>query len=70
MNNQKEITVKVTGMSCSHCEATVKRTLEGIEGIINVEADNQKETVRLTGLNIDLELVRDKINGLGYRYVG
>lgn len=70
MNNQKEISIKVTGMSCSHCEAAVKRSLEGIEGITNVEADNQNETVRLTGSNIDLEQVRDKINGLGYRFVG
>ena len=70
MENLKELTIRVTGMSCMHCEATVKRSLEGMEGIVNVEADNKSETVKITGSNIDLERVRDQINRLGYKYIG
>ncbi len=70
MDTTKEITVKVTGMSCSHCEATVKRNLEALEGITNVEADNQNQKVKVSGSNIDLEKVKETINGLGYKFVG
>ena len=70
MDNQKELTIKVAGMTCAHCEAAVKRGLEGMEGIVNVEADNKNETVKITGSNIDLEQVRQKINNLGYKYIG
>jgi uncharacterized protein len=70
MNATNEVTIKVTGMTCSHCEAAVKRNLEAMEGIINVEANNRSEEVKITGSNIDLERVKDKINGLGYKFVG
>lgn len=70
MENQKQLTIKVAGMSCAHCESTVKRSLESMEGIVNVEADNASGTVKITGANIDLELIREKINNLGYKYIG
>ena len=28
-----EKTMKIEGMMCGHCEARVKKTLEGIEGV-------------------------------------
>lgn len=70
MNTSNEVTVKVAGMTCSHCEATVKRNLEAMEGITNVEANNKSEEVKISGSNIDLERIKDKINGLGYKFVG
>jgi copper chaperone CopZ len=70
MDNTKEITVKVTGMTCPHCEAAVKRNIEAMEGIINVEADRQNQNVIISGSNIDLEKVTEIINNLGYKFVG
>lgn len=64
------ITVKVTGMTCSHCEATVKRNLENLSGITNVVADNKSNTVKITGSDINLEKVKETVNGLGYTFVG
>jgi uncharacterized membrane protein YraQ (UPF0718 family) len=64
------ITVKVTGMTCSHCEATVKRNLEALKGITTVVADNKSGTVKITGSDIDLEKVKTTVNGLGYNFVG
>lgn len=64
------MTIKVTGMSCQHCESTVKRNLEAMEGITDVEADNRNETVKISGSNIDLEKVKETINSLGYKFVG
>ncbi len=70
MNATNEVTVKVAGMSCSHCEATVKRNLEAMEGITDVEANNRSQEVKIKGANIDLEKVKDKINSLGYKFMG
>ena len=64
------ITVNVTGMTCSHCEATVKRNLEALSGITNVIADNKSNTVKITGTDINLEKVKTTVNGLGYNFVG
>jgi uncharacterized membrane protein YraQ (UPF0718 family)/copper chaperone CopZ len=63
------ITVTVTGMTCSHCEANVKRNLEALNGITNVVADNKSNTVKISGTNIDLQKVKSTVNGLGYRFV-
>lgn len=64
------IIVKVEGMTCSHCEATVKRNLEALSGITNVVADNKNNTVKITGSNINLHKVESTVNGLGYKYQG
>ena len=63
------LTVKVTGMSCSHCEANVTKNLEAIEGIDKVVADHNNDAVKITGSNIDLEKVKQVVNELGYNYV-
>lgn len=70
MNKTEGITVKVTGMTCSHCEANVKRNLEALKGITEVVADNHSETVKISGSGFDLEKVKQTVNELGYKYVG
>ena len=39
-----EKTLKVEGMMCPHCEATVKKALEAIDGVSVAEADHVKGT--------------------------
>jgi copper chaperone CopZ len=70
MKKEEGITVTVTGMTCSHCEATVKRNLEALSGISNVVADNKTSTVEISGGNFDLEKVKSTVNGLGYKFEG
>ena len=70
MEKVEGITVKVEGMTCSHCEANVKRNLEALNGITNVVADNKNNTVKITGSNINLQKVEATVNGLGYKYQG
>jgi Cu2+-exporting ATPase len=33
--------LQIDGMMCTHCEASVKKALESVEGILNAEADWQ-----------------------------
>jgi uncharacterized protein len=68
MTKTEGITVKVTGMTCSHCEANVKRSLEALAGIEEAIADNRSQTVKITGSAIDLEKVKETVNGLGYNF--
>ena len=70
MEKLEGITVKVTVMTCSHCEATVKRNLEALKGITSVIADNKSNTVKITGTGINLEKVKKTVTGLGYNFVG
>ncbi len=70
LNKTEGITVKVDGMTCSHCEASVKKNLEALNGISNVVADNGTGTVKITGSNINLEKVKEIVTSLGYKFVG
>ena len=65
----KGMTVKVSGMTCSHCETSVKNNLEKIPGIAAVVADNNSGTVKISGKNINLQKVKQTINNLGYTFI-
>jgi copper chaperone CopZ len=69
MKKTRGITINVSGMTCSHCEATVKKHLEALNGIEEVQADNKSGTVQISGSRIDLEKVKDTISGLGYQFL-
>lgn len=69
MKKEDGITIKVNGMTCSHCEANVKKNLEALKGINNVEADNKSNLVKIVGTNINLEKVKSTVNELGYDFV-
>ncbi len=40
----KQIELKVTGMSCTHCEMRVKKALESVKGVQSAKADHKKGT--------------------------
>lgn len=64
------ISITVEGMTCSHCEANVKRKLETIGGINRVVANNDTDTVRISGDNYSMEEVKETVEGLGYKFIG
>ncbi len=51
--NNKEMqtmkkTMKIEGMMCGHCEATVKKALEGLDGVASAEVSHEKGTAVVT----------------------
>ena len=49
IKNEKEIktmekTIKIEGMMCGHCEATVKKALEALDGVISADVSHDKGT--------------------------
>jgi uncharacterized membrane protein YraQ (UPF0718 family)/copper chaperone CopZ len=69
IKRMRGITVNVSGMTCSHCETSVKNNLEKIPGIAAVVADNNSGTVKISGNNINLQKVKQTINDLGYKFI-
>lgn len=41
-------TMKIEGMMCGHCEATVKKALEGIEGVVEAVVSHEKGTAEVS----------------------
>ena len=68
----KEIyqSIRVEGMTCPHCEATVTRTLLKLEGIEEVVADRNNSQVNIMGEKIDLSEIEQAVNEIGYQFKG
>lgn len=63
-------TLKIEGMTCSHCEASVTRNLLKLDGIDEVVANKNTSEVKIAGKKIDLKAVEKVIAEIGYHYKG
>ena len=63
--------ILVEGMTCEHCENTVKKALEEIDGIEKAEASHETKQVTLvTSKEIPEDILRKVIEEKGYQYKG
>ncbi|MBQ4288343.1 MAG: heavy-metal-associated domain-containing protein [Clostridia bacterium] len=63
-------TVVIEGMMCMHCEATVKKALENIEGIESAEVSHEKGTaVITTTCDVDPEVIKKAVEDKDYKFV-
>lgn len=69
-DNMKE-TVKIDGMMCSHCEATVKKALEALDGVESAEVSHEAGTAVVT-LTKDVadETIKQTIEAKDYKVLG
>ncbi len=66
-----EKTLKVEGMMCGHCEATVKKALEAIDGVSAAEADHVKGTATVTlTKDVSTEVLKKAIEDKDYKVIG
>ena len=49
-------TMEIKGMMCPHCEATVKKALEAVEGVTGAEVSHEKGTAVVS---MDAEIAND-----------
>lgn len=61
-------TVKIKGMSCQHCVASVTEALKAIPGISRVQVDLQKGEARYEGDAV-LETIKKEIARIGFEVV-
>ena len=64
---QMEVTLKIEGMMCQHCENRVKKALEALPGVEEaaVSHTDKSAVVRLSG-EVPLETLRKAVEDEGY----
>lgn len=69
-NKSMEITMKVEGMMCSHCEAAVKKALESIAGVAEATPDHTKGTVIVKlSEEVDFEVLKKAVEDKDYKVI-
>lgn len=63
--------IKINGMSCGHCVASVTKALNEIEGITDVQVDLEKGAATYEQeKEIALETIKDAISKIGFEVAG
>ena len=64
----REITLPITGMTCTNCSATVERTLRKTEGVdeASVNYASERATVRFDPVKVREDRLLERIAGAGY----
>ncbi len=65
------ITIKIKGMTCSGCVASVERVLKGIDGVeqADVSLDQAQATVNYATDRVDVARLRSAIEDAGFDVV-
>ncbi|MDQ3320347.1 MAG: heavy-metal-associated domain-containing protein [Actinomycetota bacterium] len=61
-----EKTYTVTGMSCGHCELSVREEIEELAGVESARADHTTGTLVVHGNEVDDAAVRAAVSEAGY----
>ena len=65
-----EITLKIEGMMCPHCEARVKSSLEAIDGVTEViPSHTDKKAIVKLSKEIDVNILKETVVAQGYQIV-
>ncbi len=60
--------LKIAGMTCSHCADSIRRALLECPGVESVRVDLAGANATISGENLDVEMLRSRIEGLGLGY--
>ena len=63
-----ETVIKVEGMMCGHCKATVEKVCKAVPGVQDAVVDLQAKTVTVTG-SADAEALKQAIRDGDYQVV-
>ncbi len=64
-------TVKIEGMMCPHCEATVKKALEAVDGVETATPNHETNSAEITfTTSVDDEKIKKAVEDAGYKYIG
>lgn len=65
---KNEMNLKIEGMSCNHCAATVKNAIEKIQGVESVKVDLNEKSAYISGAPDKEEIIK-AIDSAGYKVV-
>ena len=63
-------TMKIEGMMCAHCEATVKKALEAVGGVERAVVSHVSGTAVVTADNVDDGVLKDAVAAQDYKVLG
>ena len=63
-------TMKIEGMMCPHCEATVKKALEAIGGVESAVVSHESGTAVVTADNVADGVLKEAVVAQGYKVLG
>ena len=64
-------TVKIEGRMCPHCEATVKKALEAVDGVETATPNHETDSAEITfTTSVDDEKIKKAVEDAGYKYIG
>lgn len=64
-------TMKIDGMMCGHCEMTVKKALEKLDGVASAEVSHEKGRAVVTlASDVDDAVLKNAVEEKGYKVTG
>lgn len=66
MTEAGEQTFTVQGMTCGHCELSIREEVEEVAGVTSVEADRSTGRIVVAGTGVDEAAVRAAVTAAGY----
>ena len=62
------VKLNVDGMSCSHCENAVKKSVSALEGVSNVNVSLKENTVSVEfdPTSVSVKMIKEAIDDQGY----
>jgi copper chaperone CopZ len=64
-----ETVLKIEGMTCMHCKASVEKAIKGVSGVTGVQVDLAKNEAVVTGSAEMSDMVK-AVDVAGYKVVG
>ena len=65
-----EKTIKIEGMMCAHCEATVKKALEAIEGVSAADVSHEEDRAVVTiSEGVTDEMLKEAVEAKDYEVI-
>jgi copper chaperone CopZ len=61
-----ETILKVPGMTCGHCEASVKTEVAKVAGVTDVKVDLETKLVTVTGVGLDHTALVNAVDEAGF----
>ena len=65
-----EVTLKIDGMSCQHCVMSVKKAIDGVEGVSTSDVAVGTATVAFDESKTSSDTISSAVTNAGYKIAG
>ena len=66
-----EESIKIEGMMCGHCQATVDKAIRSVNGVqdVNVDLEGKQARVVFDPASVDLDTIKSAVTKAGYNVI-